>query len=262
MNDGGFMTYCDSHFHLVQSGKFENVYDFAKKIAPETFRGCSCSHSKEEFLLQESLVSELGKDLGLKVAFGIHPQNPDLSLADFLEQLLRHRRIDAIGETGFDFFTPEFRADRMRQEEAWHISIEFAASYCLPIVIHDRKALDLIFSDSSALRKIPALLFHSFAFGPREALSILNHGINAYFSFGKALLRGNKKSIACVSELPLDRLLFETDAPFQTLRGEAFTAMDDIKLVYKNAANLRSLPLYEFCMDVERNFTMIFGCKR
>ena len=38
----------------------------------------------------------------------MHPQNPDLSLVDFLESLLREGRLDAIGELGFDFFTEDF----------------------------------------------------------------------------------------------------------------------------------------------------------
>ena len=48
-------------------------------------------------------------------AFGVHPQNPDLSLVDFLESLLREGRLDAIGELGFDFFTEDFRSHRNEQ---------------------------------------------------------------------------------------------------------------------------------------------------
>ena len=252
------MTYCDAHFHLVQSASYENLSSFAEAFVAPGFKGCTCSHSEEEFLVQESLAAEFSEALALKLAFGLHPQNPDLSLAPFLEKLLREKRIDAIGETGFDFFTSEFRSDRLRQDEAWHLSLELSSFYGLPVVIHDRKALDLIFRDASLLKKIPAAVFHSFAFGPREALSILNHGINAYFSFGKAILNGNKKSMACVAELPLERLFFETDAPYQTLKGESFTPLGDIKLVYQKASELRNCPPDQLCASVERNFSLVF----
>lgn len=252
------MTYCDAHFHLVQSASFESISSFAGAFSPLGFRGCTCAHSEEEFLRQEELCLEFGEALSLKRAFGLHPQNPDLSLAPFLEKLLREKRIDAIGETGFDFFTSEFRSDRLRQDEAWHLSLELSSCYGLPVVIHDRKALDLIFRDASLLKKIPAVVFHSFAFGPREALSVLSHGINAYFSFGKAILNGNKKSMACVAELPLERLLFETDAPYQTLKGESFTPLGDIKLVYQKASELRNCPLDQLCAFAERNFSFVF----
>ncbi|MBQ1869689.1 MAG: TatD family hydrolase, partial [Treponema sp.] len=120
------MTYCDAHFHLVQSGTFESISSFAEAFSPLGFRGCTCAHSEGEFLRQEELCLEFGEALSLKLAFGLHPQNPDLSLAPFLEKLLREKRIDAIGETGFDFFTSEFRSDRLRQDEAWHLSLELS----------------------------------------------------------------------------------------------------------------------------------------
>ena len=252
------MSYCDAHFHLVQSASYENLSSFAEAFTRLGFRGCTCSHSEGEFLRQEEFAAEFGGALSLKLAFGLHPQNPDLSRAPFLEKLVREKRIDAIGESGFDFFTSEFRSDRLRQDEAWHLSLELASCYGLPVVIHDRKALDLIFRDASLLKKIPAAVFHSFAFGPRETLSVLNHGINAYFSFGKALLNGNKKSMACVAELPLERLLFETDAPYQTLKGESFTPLGDIKLVYQKASELRNCPLDQLCAFIERNFSLVF----
>ena len=77
------------------------------------------------------------------------------------------------------------------------------------------------------------VLFHSFMGPPVEALSLLNRGINGYFSFGKQLLNCNKKAIACVRELPSNRILAETDAPFQTLKGEKYTAPSEIVRVYQ-----------------------------
>lgn len=59
-------------------------------------------------------------------------------------------------------------------------------------------------SDSALLRKIRAVVFHSFCGGMYEVEGILGKGINAYFSFGKQILNGNKKSIECVRFLPLD----------------------------------------------------------
>lgn len=63
---------------------------------------------------------------------------------------------------------------------------------------------------------------------PVEAQSLLDRGINGYFSFGKQLLNGNKKASACVCELPSERVLAETDAPFQFLKGEQYTDLKDI----------------------------------
>ena len=67
-------------------------------------------------------------------------------------------------------------------------------------------------------------------------------------------MNGNKKSIACVRELPADRILLETDAPFQTLKGEEFTSVLDIKKVYEEASALRGTAMPALCVQIEKNF--------
>ena len=228
------------------------------KDLPPYYTGCTCSHSIEEFNLTSKFIKE--KSLAIKQAFGLHPQNPETENAFFLENLLKNGAISAIGETGFDFFTTEFRLQKEGQVKAWNICLELASFYKVPLVIHNRKALDMIFPYCKLLKKLPSVVFHSFAFSEREALSILSHGINAYFSFGKAILKGNKKSIGCVKNLPLPALLLETDAPYQTLSGEKFTSLFDIDLVYKEAASLRGVSLETLSAALENNFYKVFGC--
>jgi TatD DNase family protein len=75
---------------------------------------------------------------------------------------------------------------------------------------------------------------------PAEAESLLDRGINAYFSFGKQVLNGNKKVIACVRELPGERVLAETDAPFQYLKNEQYTSLSDIEKIISEIARLKS----------------------
>ena len=73
-----------------------------------------------------------------------------------------------------------------------------------------------------------------------EAKSLLDRGINAYLSFGKQLLNGNKKAIACVRELPDERILPETDAPFQYLKGENFTKPSEVSRVIEAMIQIKS----------------------
>ena len=206
-------------------------------------------------------------------SFGLHPQAPfsderDFALRlEFLEGLLQERRIAAIGECGLDFFTPEFSAKRAAQEKAFAAQLEAAARHKVPVVVHARKAMQEIFASAGALKKVPAVVFHSFAGSPADARSLLSKGINAYFSFGKPIVNGAKKAINCVRVLPLDRLLFETDAPYQTLKGEKATSPAEIADVYQAAFELRSAGIpYEarpsfidFSSEVEKNFRAVFG---
>ena len=253
------MLFCDAHLHAVCCSALVEA-ELRLSDGGDSFIGASCAHDREEFYRQQELVSlSQGQLLPL---FGMHPQLPLLENADFMEGLLQRKEIRGIGETGFDLFTDEFKANLAAQEEAWGLSLELAAAYGVPVIVHDRKALDFIFRDAGKLRPLPAVVFHSFAFGPREAQSILNHGIAAWFSFSKQILNGNKKSRACVAELPLDRLLLETDAPYQTLKGERETGPFEIRRVYDEAARIRGMGLNELAAALQANFEAAFQMRR
>lgn len=256
-----FSSLCDAHFHLIQYAEYENAFfDFTET---NKYFGCTCSHDIEEFIEQEKqcLLLEPRKNIHLVQSFGMHPQNPLLENADFLEKLLQENRIGAIGEAGFDLFTKEFKNDLERQKKAWYIQLELAKTYSKPLVIHCRKGIDFIFKDIKLLKKLPAVLFHSFFGGITEARSLISKGLNAYFSFGKQILNGNKKTISCVCDLPMKNLLLETDAPFQTLRAESFTALEDIIRVYDAAYSLRQdgIDKADFASILKSNFIELYG---
>ena len=275
--------FCDAHFHLVQAfTAFPAPQNSAESMDSSAFadfelpffsknqqvKACTCAHSIPEYEKQKQLLLQIANSAfhsaDIRSAFGMHPQQPALENALFLEQLLEKNEICAVGETGFDLFTDEFKVTLEKQKEVWQIQLELARKFSRPLVIHCRKAMNFIFADSRQLKKLPAVLFHSFPENPDAAFSILNHGINAFFSFGKQILNGNKKAIACVKSLPLQNLLLETDAPFQTLKGEKFTSPDEIKKVYEQAFYLRTSKnspqeFSIFCQSLCRNFESLFG---
>lgn len=235
-----FSVLTDAHFHLACCAE-KSLEDSFRGLESLYYYGVSCAHDRDEFIKQESLSAKLNENENTQVlcAFGMHPQLPLVENAGFMEKLLKERRIGAIGEAGFDLFTKDFKADIARQEEAWRISCELASVYGVPLVVHCRKALDKMFRDSKALSKIPAVVFHSFTGSVQDASSLLKRGVNAYFSFGNPLIFGDKSAICCVQKLDAGRLLMETDAPYQTMRGETETKMSAIARVYETAFSLR-----------------------
>ena len=172
----------------------------------------------------------------------------------YLESLLSEKKIIAIGECGFDFFTPEFKATATEQEIVFKEQLRLAQKYGVPLLLHLRKSIEKIFSYSGKLKKLPSVIFHSFPGTFREADSLKKHGINAFFSFGKPILNGKKSAIECARKLPLQNLLFETDAPYQTLKGEKETLPGDIKKVYQRACELRKISLEEMTESILENF--------
>ncbi len=245
------MVYTDSHIHITQIPHWEPVINKGKPSPV-----CACAHSPTEW--KELSEYKIKKPKSVIVSFGIHPQNPDTSYIEKLERMVKNNECDCIGEAGFDFFTDEYKKTIDSQTEVWNAQLELCKSYNLPLIVHCRHALDKIFADAKKLSKINAVIFHSFPGSPLEAESLLKRNINAFFSIGKPILNGNKRAIKCASELPLERLLAETDAPYQTLKGEEVTPASDIIKVYKKIAELQNTQVLKVCNSIEDNFNRAF----
>lgn len=219
----------DAHFHYADC-KNLGICDF-----PVDFSGISCALCENEWEIQKESPSFIIK------SYGLHPQNVqnyDFSSIYFLENLILQKQISFIGECGFDLFYDDFKIYEKKQEELFNIQIEMAAKNNLPVVIHCRKANHKLFEYKTKLSQLPEVLFHSFMGPSAEAFSLLNHNINGYFSFGKQVFNGNKKVLDCIKNLPSERILCETDAPFQCLKGEKFTSPGEITKIQKRIMEL------------------------
>lgn len=246
------MIYCDAHIHLP------HLSQPMEQRLLENSLVCTASHSIAEW---EKTI-ELKKLFPNQVftSFGIHPQNPDPDLLPFLEGILQSKNPpDIIGEIGFDLFNESYKKTEKVQEKIWNVCLDLAIKYKKPILIHSRKAMHKIFADTKKLKTLPSVIFHSFPGSPIEARSFLEKGVNAYFSFGKPLLNGHKNAIGSLKTLLLERILLETDAPYQTLKGEMETKLSDIKLVYEKAAFLRGEVIENFAFQIEKNFRALLN---
>jgi TatD DNase family protein len=219
--------------------------------------GVACAASawrREEFAYNEALAGPAPV-----LCFGVHPQLPahegrgssSVSAWDsgdswesrkslaFLQTLAAEGRIDAVGEAGFDLYSPPYRETEARQDELFAAQLEIALDRGLPLVLHIRRAMHKVFLHSRSLKKLPAVVFHSYPGTLREGLDLLKRGINAYFSFGAPILLNHKTAMDACARLPPERLLLETDAPYQPLRGRSFSCWGDLPAILRAAAELR-----------------------
>lgn len=262
-------VFFDSHLHLSQCIKQNDLSDKLLDFFPEKWCGCSCQHSKNEWDETEEILKKINstKNNFPKVynAYGLHPIYADKIQinkdAEFLEKLIIDKKICAIGETGFDFFRNEYKSLEKKQTQMWDIQLQLAIKYNLPLIIHARKANQKLFEYSKELSKVKSVLFHSFMGTYQEAVSLINKEINCYFSFGKQMNNNNKKVIECVQKLPEQKILLETDAPFQFLKSENKTNIIDICTIYDSAINLRNVSdITSFCNQLKTNFCAMFDC--
>lgn len=251
------MVFSDAHIHITDLDSWQPLISSDAQGREVQWPVCSCVHCEKDWKILTDIAERFPNTI-VKAA-GVHPQNPDKKHAVFLLEALEKNTVDAIGEAGFDLFTPEYASQLKRQEEVWALQLEAAVRYAKPLIIHCRKALHLIFRDAKKLAQLPSVVFHSFPGSPLEARSLVKRGINARFSFGKPLLNGNKRALLCAASLPIELLLAETDAPWQTLKGEKSTDPADIQKVYKKIAELRGLPLEVLTGALYENFKDSFA---
>lgn len=246
------MVYTDAHIHTAQ------IHSWIPFLGSPV---CTVSHSFDEWkciLEQSSCYPYL-----VYPCFGIHPQNPDPNLVSVLQSILKKEKHEgivklcAIGEAGFDYYTDEYKESSSRQDYVWKEQLILCQEYQKPLIIHCRKALEKIFTYTKELKKIPYVVFHSYSYSFQEALSLRKRGVEAYFSFGKPILNNHKNARKCVSVLPLEWLLLETDAPYQTLKGEKETKNKDIVKVYEEVCKLRGCTL-ETLEQINKNFKKVF----
>jgi TatD DNase family protein len=162
---------------------------------------------------------------GVYAQVGVHPNdsgNFDANTVAELAELARHPKVVAIGEIGLDYYWE--RVPHAQQQVAFEAQLEMAARLDLPVVLHCRDAhADL----RDVLRKwVPraqkrrtgaAILGVLHAYSGDLEMAEEAFGWNMVLSFGGPLTFRNAKALhALLGQLPLDRLMLETDAPYLT----------------------------------------------
>jgi TatD DNase family protein len=178
---------------------------------------------------------------------------------EIAEKFAAQGRLAALGETGFDLYNAAFRETEQIQDELFAGHLELALRYNLPMVIHVRRAAHKIFAWSKKLKKCRAVIFHSWPCTAGEGEALLRRGINAFFSFGTSIMLNHREAARCCAVFPADRLLTETDAPFQPLRGNTFSRYADIISIQETVAALRGKSPAEIEKTIEENFRNAFG---
>lgn len=147
---------------------------------------------------------------------GTHPHNADQELdipVSRLVELAAHPKVVAIGEAGLDYFYQ--KSSKEGQARGFRNHIAAARETGLPLVIHSRDADEdcaKILEDEMAKGVFKAVL-HCFTGGRDLALRAVELGLYVSFS-GVITFKKSDELRAIAGELPLDRLLVETDSPY------------------------------------------------
>lgn len=211
----------DSHAHLTSDPLFSQI-DLVLQHAQEAKIGSILNINTNAQELERGLALAQSHPWVMQAA-AVHPHDatPSTQLEAFYAKVMRaasERRLAAIGETGLDYHY--LHASREDQQNSLKKHLELALSQHLPVVIHCREAFADLLQILDACYKGPGVL-HCFTGTVQEAEQVLKRGL--YISLSGIVTF--KKSIELhqvAKEVPLERLLIETDAPFlapQSRRG-------------------------------------------
>ena len=200
-------------------------------------------------------------------AVGVHP-NDTASFGDgdlaWIEALAREPKVVAIGEIGLDYHWHD--SPKEAQFRAFEAQLALAAQLELPVIIHNREASDDLIAILEtwardlppALRDRPGVL-HSFSAPSSIADRALAAGF--YLGFTGPITFKNADDLRRIAaNVPLDRILTETDAPFLTPtphRGER-NEPAYIPLIVARLASLKSLPVEQMAAATVANAERLF----
>lgn len=149
----------------------------------------------------------------LHLCVGVHPSESGRVQGSYLAELrdhARHPRVVAIGETGFDFYREH--ASRDDQARWFAAQLRLAGELGLPVVIHQRSALEETLTLLESMRPEAGGVLHCFGDGP--AAMERARALRFRIGLGGVLTYGHAALDEAVKHAPPDMLVLETDAPY------------------------------------------------
>jgi len=201
----------DTHCHLADKrfdGDRQQVFDRALHAGVTHF--IEIAYAPEIVEKAHRLASQ---HPNLFLCVGVHPsesgRTPDSYLAA-LRDHARHARVMAIGETGLDFYRDH--APRADQERWFRAQIALAEEKGLPLVIHQRAALEETLAILEEMRPGAGGVLHCFDDGPHAVERARR--IDFKLGLGGCVTYGHAALDEAVRMAPADMLLLETDSPY------------------------------------------------
>jgi TatD DNase family protein len=251
----------DSHCHLDFpdfADELDAVVDRARAVDIGRIVTISTRVAKHAGLID---IAERFPDVFCSV--GTHPHNAheeiDVTAADLVARA-RHPKVVAIGEAGLDYhydYSP-----RDAQERGFRTHIAAARETGLPLVIHARQADDdvaRILEEETGKGAFPAVL-HCFTGGRDLAMRAIALGLSISFT-GILTFKNSADLRKIAAELPADRILVETDAPYlapgkmRGKRNEPSFVVETAKVL----AETRGVSFDEIARQTTENFFRLFS---
>lgn len=196
---------------------------------------------------------------GVYWSAGLHPNSAQDLAAEWpeLAALATETSCVAIGETGLDFYRDH--ATPQQQRVAFERHLELAGRLDKPVIVHCRDAFAAVFEVLREHRGVRGVM-HCFSGGPHEAALALELGMHISFAGPVTYPKSDLLRAAC-REVPADRLLVETDAPFLPPQGRRGQRNEPawVVLTLERMATERGVEFAQLAQQTTQNACALFG---
>lgn len=253
----------DSHAHLGDSAFDENREEIIKNFEKDRLlcvveAGCC----KNSILNAVKLANENEKMFAI---IGVHPENDfefDAEAEKLIRESLKNEKVIGVGEVGLDYYFPN--PNKERQKQVFIAQAKIAHENKVPVCVHLRDAygdfVEIIEQNLNLFQD--GLLLHCYCGSPEFAKRMMREVPNCYFAFGGTSTFKNAVNVReSVKQIPLDRILSETDSPFLTpepLRGKEKNQPRNVDFVVQKLADIKEITKDKMEKIIEENFRRLF----
>lgn len=193
-------------------------------------------------------------------ALGLHPndvEDLDEEKLEFLKQLCMKEGVVAVGEIGLDYYWDNVPRDIQRK---WFVrQLDLAKELHLPVIIHSRDAAEDTLQIMKQYEGELQGVIHCFSYSKEMAKEYVKMGF--YIGVGGVVTFKNGKRLKeTVAEIPLERLLLETDCPYmapEPHRGERNSSLY-LPYVVRAVADIKGISDEEVVAQTEQNARQLF----
>ena len=214
----------------------------------------NCAASYDSLKTTNKLTKEYDFIFG---ALGIHPENANEMKEDTLDEIRTYiksnDKIVAIGEIGLDYYWDE-NPPKDIQKEVFRKQMTLAKELGFPVIIHDRDAHQ---DTLEIMKEFPEVtgVVHCFSGSVEFAKECIKLGYYIGVT-GVVTFKNAKKVIEVIKEIPLDKILVETDCPYmapEPNRGKR-NKSDYIEYIITQIAEIKEIDPYEANLNFNENF--------
>ena len=193
--------------------------------------------------------------------FGFHPVSSQNSPQEEIDaahnQMIEHLdEILAVGEVGMDFFYCTDKTMRARQQEIFTGFIELANEYEKPLLIHGRDCEKKIFNLLKDYDGIPKVIYHCYGGSLKTAKKILD--MDDHYLSCSTMVCYSQRHQDLFKEIPLERILTETDSPFLAMTKDERNEPANVALAVEKLAELHECDVSDVDQQTEKNARYVF----